>query len=506
MNSYLPALAVLIPVIAAPLAVLLRDQASNRFTAWVNVLSFITVAAMYPRISQGQVLETIIDTGLKIKFSFMADALSVLSGLIFISLWMLASFYSIEYMSHEHEQRRYNLFSLLSLAGTLGVAFTRNLFTLYLFFELLSVASYVMVIHEQTNDALTAGVKYLFMGVGGGLILLFSIIATYTITGTGDLIKISRGGLGLGQHPYMPLIFMGYVIGFGVKAGIFPVHIWLPDAHPIAPSPASALLSGVMIKAGAYGIVRAAYTIVGLGALRHQMIMLVVMIFAFINIFLGSAMAMKQRDIKRMLAYSSISQIGYIIMGIALLTPKGIIGGVVHIFNHAIIKGTLFLCAGAFIHQTGLRQLDELEGIGKRMPLTTICFSIAALSMIGLPPFNGFISKWYLALGTLEAVKLGSYKTLIGVLALGILLLSSLMNLMYYGPIIYRAWFDEVKENHAGADQHNHEANAVAVPNDDPNPYMMLPLLLLAGGAIFFGIFPQLPVDLARQLSQAIFY
>ncbi len=497
MDSLLPFLEVLIPVLAAPVAGILSDKSSNRFTALSTVVTFIVVVGMYPSVSQGFVLQYVLDTGLQIKLVFMADSLSLIAGIVSIGVWMLVSFYSVEYMSHENHQGRYNVFSLLSLAGMLGVVVTRNLFTLYIFFEMLSMASYVMVVHEQTDEAFNAGVKYIFMGIVGGLILLTSMVYTTSITGTSDLLELAAKRGVLASHPHVYLILLGYVIGFGVKAGIFPVHIWLPDAHPVAPAPASALLSGVMIKAGAYGIIRVIYTIVGFENIQHHWPAFIIISIAFINIFLGSAMAIKQTEIKRMLAYSSISQIGYVILGIALFTPNGVLGGVVHIFNHAIIKGTLFLCAGAFIHQLGLRQLTDLKGIGRRMPLTTICFSMGALSMVGLPPFNGFISKWYLALGSLEVSKTGSYGMGVGILGLVVLLTSSFMNLMYYGPIVYRAWFVEadggINKELAG------ESTA------DPNLWMMAPLLILGFGTLFFGIFPQFPVHLARQFSQMCF-
>ncbi|MFQ5901881.1 MAG: complex I subunit 5 family protein, partial [Thermodesulfobacteriota bacterium] len=429
-------MAVLIPLLAVVAIPFLTDEQGNWFTSFAAAVSLVITLMMYPNINGGNTLEKVFNTGFMVKLSFMADPLSFLVGLISIILWMLASIYGVGYMHKEHAQGRYNIFSLLSLTGMLGVVFTKNLFSLYIFFELLSVASYVMVIHEETPEAKAAGQTYIFMGIGGGLILLFSIIATYAVTGTGDLSQI---GAGLAGHPAMPFIFLGYVLGFGVKAGIFPVHIWLPTAHPVAPSPGSALLSGVMIKAGAYGIIRTVVSIIGIEAITGKPVLTLLLAIAFINIFCGSALAIKQTEIKKMLAYSSIAQIGYVILGIALLTPLGIVGSVVHIFNHAIIKGTLFLCAGAFIHQTGLRNLEDLKGIGKRMPLTTLCFTLAGLSMIGFPPFNGFISKWYLAIGSLEVSKAGSYQAGVGTIALGILLLSSFMNLVYYGPIIYKA-------------------------------------------------------------------
>ncbi len=501
-ESYLPLFASILPLFAVPVLRLIKEENANRFAAAVAVVDFLLVLAMYPAISGGAKYLLILDTGLQLKVSFMADALSIITGLIAVAVWMLTSIYAVEYMSHEHSLRRYNVFSLLSLSGMLGVVFTGNLFTLYIFFEMLSVASYVMVIHEETQEALQAGFIYLFMGVAGGLILLFSIISTYSITGGGELYKI--GGK-LAGHPMLPYIFWGFIFGFGVKAGLFPVHVWLPSAHPVAPAPASALLSGIMIKAGAYGILRTVYTIVGKEALSsHHLITTALLTLAIINIVLGSAVAIKQTEIKKMLAYSSISQIGYVILGIALLTPKSIMGGVVHIFNHAIIKGTLFLCAGAFIHQLGVRQLKDLKGIGKRMPVTMFCFTLAGLSMIGFPPFNGFISKWFLALGALEVSKVGSYGAGVGILGLCVLLLSSFMNLVYYAPIIYGGWFGEQTEPGAA---HEHAVETLENPleNADPNWWMKGPLLILGFATLFFGIFFQLPLGLAEQVSKYFF-
>ncbi len=518
-SSALPFVAILIPLLGATGIALVKEKQSNVYTYSVAALTFLLVLSMYPAVARGEKLLFIIDTGLQVKLSFMADPLSMLVGLISSVVWLLASIYAVEYMRGEHALRRYSLFSLLSLAGMMGVVFTANLFSLYIFFELLSVASYVMVIHEETKEALIAGLTYLFMGVCGGLILLFSIIATYGITGSGELYTIIGG---LKGHPLLPYIFWGYIIGFGVKAGLFPLHVWLPVAHPVAPSPASALLSGIMIKAGGYGILRTVYTIIGIDILSGSTLMSALLILAVINIILGSAVAIRQTEIKKMLAYSSIAQIGYVILGVALMSPLGLLGGVLHIFNHAIIKGTLFLCAGAFIHQTGLRQLKDLKGIGKRMPVVMLCFTLAGLSMIGLPPFNGFISKWFLALGSLEVRTVGSHATWVGIACLFTLLLSSFMNLVYYGPIIYGAWFVSVDEDdahdenalfasHGGQDDHDvhgrHGGHSeAAVCNDDPSLWMKVPLLILAFSTLVFGIFPQLPVHLAKQVSEMFFH
>lgn len=493
-ESSLPLLAVVIPVAAAVIIPWLDDAQGNWFAALAAAASLFVILMMYPHIHAGDTLVKVYDTGAIVKFSFMADSLSFLVGLVSIVLWMLASIYGVGYMHKAHAQGRYNIFSLLSLAGMLGVVFTKNLFSLYIFFELLSVASYVMVVHEETPEAKSAGLTYIAMGIGGGLFLLVSVIATYAITGTGDLSGIATG---LAGHPLTPYIFLGYIIGFGVKAGIVPVHVWLPTAHPVAPAPASALLSGVMIKAGAYGVIRTVYGITGSSLLGNLPMGKTLLVIAVITMFLGSFMAIVQTDIKRLLAYSSIAQMGYIILGVSLLSPLGLVGAVIHIFHHAFMKGTLFLCAGAFIHQTGLRKVGDLRGIGRRMPLTMACFTMAGLSMIGIPPFVGFISKWYLALGGIESETLGFLGSGGGVWIIGFLLLSSLLNALYYGPIIFRGWF--------GVPNENEDPSMTGKRSDDPRWVMLAPIIILALGTLVFGIFPQLQVGLAEAVKRLYF-
>ncbi|MBN1226852.1 MAG: monovalent cation/H+ antiporter subunit D family protein, partial [Deltaproteobacteria bacterium] len=369
-KSYLPLIVVMFPLIATIFRPFVQRHRYYHFTAIVSGVTLAIMLYMYPPIISGKILNLTLDTGLGFNFVFRADLLGFLVGIISVILWTLSSIYSIEYMNHSHAHARFNIFSLLSLSGMLGVVFTGNLFTLYIFFELLSVASSILVFHEETPDSMKAGFKYLFLGITGGLVLLFSIIMTYAITGTGDLTLI---GIGLQGSKWLPYIFWGFIIGFGVKAGIFPLHIWLPSAHPVAPSGASALLSGVMIKAGAYGIFKTIYNIIGYQDMstNHMWLVFSLLLISLITIFLGSACAITQKEIKKMLAYSSISQIGYVIMGFCLLAPLGIVGGLLHIFAHALMKGTLFMCAGAFIYKTGLRELEDLKGIGRRMPLVT---------------------------------------------------------------------------------------------------------------------------------------
>jgi multicomponent Na+:H+ antiporter subunit D len=452
---------------------------------------------MIPAVWQGEVLNYVLDSGFyNVTFTFFSDSLGLLIGLAGSFVWLIASIYSIEYMSHSHKIRRYNIFSMFALTGMMGVVFSKNLFALYLFFEMLSICSYVMVVHEETQEARQAGLKYLFMGVFGGLILFKATIAIYAVSGTADFIEIAAMSAKLGDHPWMKYIFFGLIMGFGVKAGMFPVHVWLPDAHPVAPSPASALLSGVMIKAGGYGIIRVIYNIVGVEFMHRQSILAGILIIAFVNIFLGSAMAIRTNEIKRMLAYSSISQIGYILLGSALLTPAGVMGAAIHIFNHAFKKSTLFLCAGSWIHKTGLRQLDDLKGIGKKMPITTVLFTVAGVAMIGFPPFSGYVSKWCLALGAMEVVKVDSYGASIGIFTVFALILSAFLNLLYYGPIIFRAWFR----------QRDEEKDVEVFENVDPGPLMWVPVFILVMGVLLFGLFPQFPIHLAHRFSSTVFH
>jgi multicomponent Na+:H+ antiporter subunit D len=492
--EYLPFVIVILPFLSIfPVwlaGIKLSERASNVLTAATCGLVFFLTLLLYPTISKGVISELLIKFALPIAISFRVDALSFFLGFISSLLWFLASIYAIEYMKHEHAQTRYNIFSLLSLSGMMGIVFTGNLLSLYIFFELMAILSYMLVIHEETPEAMRAGLKYLFMGIVGGLLLLFAILATYVITGT---LTLASSGLSLLQKSsYFTPVLWAFIIGFGVKAGIFPVHVWLPDAHPVAPSPASALLSGVMIKAGAYGIIRTIYAIYGSFLLLPLLSSKILIVIALITIILGSGVALLQKEIKRLLAYSSIAQIGYVVLGASMLSSLGLTGGIFHILSHALTKGTLFLCAGAFIYCTGRREIKELKGMGREMPFTMICFTIAASSMVGFPPLTGFLSKWFLAQGALEAFREGVFSLGWALLIISSLLISSLLNAMYYGPIVINAWFGN---SHPNPGVHK-------VKKKDPKLAMFLPIALLTFGILLFGLFPKCPLLLARQMAK----
>jgi multicomponent Na+:H+ antiporter subunit D len=284
---------------------------------------------------------------------------------------------------------------------------------------------------------------------------------------------------------------------------MFPLHVWLPDAHPAAPAPASALLSGIMIKTGAYGLIRVFHNVYSPRFFEEVNWEIAVVVLASVTILLGSALAILQDNLKRRLAYSSIAQIGYILLGISLLSERAMVGAVYHIFTHAMMKGCLFLCAGAIIVQTGKKNISEMGGIGFKMPLTMLCFTIASFSMVGIPPFNGFISKWQLSLAALELNRPEF---------VALLIISSLLNAVYYFPIIIAAFFNRRSEAESGA----HNGHGGHPPHEDPAPAlslsseapweMLVPTAVLAVGCFIFALTPvNWPLEMIKTVATALF-
>jgi multicomponent Na+:H+ antiporter subunit D len=380
----------------------------------------------------------------------------------------------------------------------MGIVLSSNILNLYFFFEIMAILSYLLIIHDETTFSIEAGSKYLFMGIVGGIILFMSILVSHKITGT---FSFAAGGLtALRSHPYFALIFWGYMIGFGVKAGMFPLHVWRPSTYPAAPCPAAALLSAVMVKAGAFGIIKTIYAIFGAQQINTLTTGKILLIISLITILLGSGLAIAQKEIKRMLAYSSMSQIGYVVLGVILLSGKGLTGGIYHIMAHALTKTALFLCAGAIIYKTGIREIKDMKGIGQKMPLTMICFSLAALSMVGFPPFVGFVSKWIIGIGALQSASLGIISHTMGVVIIGILILSSLLTAIYYGPIVMDAWFGSCPQ-----DPHDHNPpQELAIKRCDPSWVMMMPIIILIMGTVILALYAEWPLKLIGLAVQQI--
>lgn len=321
--------------------------------------------------------------------SFRVDGLSITMTILIFVLWSAVFVYSIKYIKN-NVIRYYSLF-LLVLGSVQDTIFAGDLVNFYIFLEITTIVTYFLITHNKDAVALKAGYKYLIMLLAGAFLILLSILFAYRYMGNYKMSSIITCG-----YIIAPMLFL---IGCFIKAGAIPLHVWLPDAHPAAPSPISAFLSGIMIKVGAYGIIRVIspnisieFPVVNIG----NILSLIIIVVGIISMFIGVFLALIQTDVKRLLAYHSISQMGYILLGIGLGTKLGLAGGLYHIINHAIFKGLLFLGIGAVIFRAGSKKLGELGGLWKKMPVTTIVCIVAALSISGIPPFNGFASKMIL--------------------------------------------------------------------------------------------------------------
>ncbi len=450
------------------------EKRRNTLAVATSVLTFLSVAALYPFIIEGNIIHfTLFEVLDNLEISFRVDILSFSLAILASFVWMLVTIYSIDYMKHEHAVNRYYVTLLFTLGSCMGVFMAGDLFTLFIFLELMSLVAFVLIVHEETTAALKAAYKYLIVVIIGGLALFAAVAIVFELAGT---LSLDQRGLITEYSTLAAVAFVFFLLSFGMKMGMFPVHIWLPDAHPVAPSPASALLSGIMLKTGAYGLLRVIFHVFTLEMMRETWFDTLLAIIAIITILLGSMVAITQDNLKRRLAYSSIGQMGYILLGMAILTERALIGDIFHIFSHALMKSALFLAAGAIILKTGKTSVKELAGIGHQMPYTMICFTLAALAMIGIPPFSGFVSKWTLGIGALDA---GLFFHVL------VLMVSSLLSALYYLPIIISAFWG---------------VKATSQIRINEVPYKMLfPIAVLAVSTILFGLFPtNFPYDLSR--------
>ena len=384
-------------------------------------------------------------------FVLEADALAVLFVALSSILWLITTIYAIGYLEDSPHRSRFFGFFSLCVFSTMGFALSGNLFTFLVFFELLTISTYPLVVHRGTDPALRSGRIYLtYTLIGGGLVML-AVIWLRSLTGT---VEFTSGGAisGLGSEHRVALttIFWLFIAGLGVKAAIVPFHSWLPNAM-VAPAPVSALLHAVaVVKAGVFGIVRIYYDVYGVGMISQLNIALPLVVIASITIIYGSVQAVFQDDLKKRLAFSTVSQVSYILLGTALLSPISTIGGLVHIVHQGLMKITLFFCAGNFAEGAHIHKVSEMNGIGHRMPATMTAFTLAAFGMIGVPPMAGFISKWYLGLGGIAADRPW---------VIIVLIASSVLNAVYFLPILHRAWFvpaDESGHNHSSSKGHEH--------------------------------------------------
>jgi multicomponent Na+:H+ antiporter subunit D len=433
MNTWLPVLTLASSLVTA-LIIFRIPEGARRLRTIVNLVGALAklglVAVMLAGVAAGELYETRLALAPGLDLLLRVDALCLLFLTLSALLWLLTTVYAIAYFGEGPNQARFFGFFSLCVAATTGVALSGTLITFFIFYEFLTLSTWPLVTHKGDDASIAAGRKYLAYTLGGSALLLVGMVWLESLSGP---VEFARHGALFGlDRSTLQAIFLLLVAGLGVKAALVPLHGWLPAAM-VAPAPVSALLHAVaVVKAGAFGIVRIVYDVYGFTLVQAIGVGLPLAILAAATIVWGSLRALFQTDIKRRLAYSTVSQVSYIVLGTALAGPAATVGGLVHLVHQGLMKITLFFCAGALAERMKVTRVDHLDGAGRAMPLTMFAFSIAALGMVGVPPVAGFVSKWQLGVGGLQAGE----PWVIFVLAA-----SSLLNAAYFLPLVYRAWF-----------------------------------------------------------------
>ena len=501
---YLVLSSILAPILIG-IYLLVRKEHSNRkyllITAGIAFVltGALVVAALVTSYGTTFTVFPLTDT---LSIVFAIDEMSILFSSVTVIVFLCAGFYSFEYMNpntpearynriylnQETKEKRYYGFYLIVFGVLNALCFAGNLITFYLFFEILTLSSMPLVLHNGGREAIMAGLKYLFYSLCGAYMALFGI---YFICQNSNTITFTAGGVLNGaadSHAGLLLIAaLVMILGFGVKAGMFPMHAWLPAAHPVAPAPASAVLSAVIVKAGVLALIRVVYYIFGSAFLQGTWVQTIWLVLTLVTVFMGSMLAYREPVLKKRLAYSTVSQLSYILFGLAAMSTETVTGSLLHVLAHALIKATLFLCAGAIIHMTGKTRVDELRGIGKEMPVTMWCYTIVSLGLIGIPPTGGFVSKWYLAVGSLST-DIPVFRWLGPV----VLLVSALLTAGYLLPLMVLGFLP-------GADY-----DYKKLTNREPSLFMTIPIIIMTLLSIIIGLIPTQLVDWLINLGRKI--
>jgi multicomponent Na+:H+ antiporter subunit D len=450
-----------------------------------SIILFLLVASMIPTVLEGKTLVYQMFTILPgITVTLRADGMSMIFALVASSLWTIAVYYSMGYMRahHEHAQTRFNACFALAIFGAIGVAFSDNLFTLYLFYEIVSICTYPLVAHHQDTEGYNGARKYIvYLTTTAKAFLLPALILIYVLTGTLDFAPNISTGI-FPPEVNKNLVIMLYIFclfGFA-KNGVMPFHHWLPGAM-VAPTPVSALLHAVaVVKVGVFCTTRVMLYVFGVDTMHALNLGIPTAYFVGFTVIMASVLALSKNNLKERLAYSTISQLSYIIMGVALLTPSGIDGGLIHIVNHAFSKITLFFCAGAIYIAAHKKDISDMGGLGKTMPFTFGAFAVASLSMIGAPPVAGFVTKWSLLVGSIQAHQIG---------ILLILIASTMLNVGYFAPVTIKAFFGKRPEGETY--QGIKEAPLS----------MLIPILIACTISVLLGIFPDFMMQFVKVVT-----
>ena len=491
-NSILVLAALALPLLGGAAVLPLRrlgDRGRMAVLLSLSAASAALAVALIPAVLAGPAPQAVlVHFTPQVWLQLRVDPMGALFGATVSLMFFLALVYSIGYLRRDGSETRYLVFFMLAHGWMLGVAWAGNLITLLVFYELFSILVYPLIVHDQTPAALRAGTKYIVYILLGGSLVLLGVILCFFLAGDRPFMPGGLFEAGT-DRTMLRVAFWCLLAGFGVKAAIMPLHGWVPDVHPAAPAPFSALLSGVMVAAGTFGILRVVFEVFGVELAVMLEVMPWLAALAALSVLFGAVMAAAEDELKRRLAWSTISQMAYVLLAVALLAPEVTVGALVHITHHAFLKGALFFCAGALATGAGVRRVSEMRGIARRMPLTMTAFTIAALGIVGVPPLSGFISKWVMGLGMLQA----GHPWLLLVLLGGALLAA-----WYLLQPVWLAWFA------LGEDV------GPAAPRADPEAPRSMLLVLVAATAIsiFLGLaaaLPGMPLSLSRRAVSSFF-
>lgn len=496
--NYLILLPIVLPVIVGFVMLFLPETVFRDRGSLLKVtgVSFVICAALAAFVllsdtGEGLILFRLVD---EVPVYFAADGLGRLFAGIVVIVFLLAGFFSFVYMSHEKNEKRYYSFYLVTFGVLMGLCFSGNLVTLYMFYEFMTLASMPLVIHNGSKQAVMAALKYMFYSFCGAYMALFGIYFLYKYALGYEQLGAAAGAVKYETENilgFVPGGFLDYeavkadgntglllvaaflmIIGFGVKAGCFPLHAWLPTAHPVAPAPASAFLSGIIVKGGVLAIIRAVYYCIGEEFLRGTWVQAVWFILAVTTLLIGSSLAFKEKILKKRFAYSTVSNLSYILLGLSVMNGTAFTGSLLHVVFHAFIKSGLFLFAGALIFTTGKTKVGDFAGLGRKMPVLFWSYTICSLGLIGIPPTSGVISKFYLASGCLKG-GIGGFSWL-GAVAL---LISALLTAGYLLPIAIRGFLGTPEDE------------ALLEKYREPSPMMLLPVVLFAAATLVLGVY-----------------
>ena len=483
-------LTLLIPLVGGAAMAFIRFHSGKARAIYVEsvvcLTSLMVVSLLLTRTNETTILYYLID---KLPLAFRLDgAACTFAGLVAL-LWPIASLYAFEYMKHEERENSFLAWYTMSYAATLAVAFSATLFTLYVFYECLTLITLPLVIHKKDVMSVRAGRKYLLYSITGAALAFVALVVLFFIAGSTDFVLggVLTADLFASHTTMIPVAFLLAFIGFGTKAAVFPMHAWLPAAS-VAPTPVTALLHAVaVVNTGAFAVLRVIYYAFGTEFLAGTWAQTVALILACVTIVFGSSMAVKEQHLKRRLAWSTISNLSYMLMGAALMSPAGMVGSLSHMVIHGVTKITLFYCAGAILVRTGKEYIQDVRGYAKLMPVTCAAFVVAGMSLVGTPPLAGFVSKFNLLTAAGDA-------GVLGVIAIAALIASAILTAIYLFTVIGPMYFRPLNADMAHLKDFNR----------DPNWMMIVPFVLLIIMVIALGLWSAPLVTFLKNVATGV--